>query len=160
MTRTTLGVALISPAIAILIALFGFRRSKRADKLRAFFDLYERYLSVEHRQGRKTIHTRIKGLDHSEIAGLDSSVLSSVGHTLAVMNAIGIACQGGYVDASLVANGMGRSFAHAIEAARPYIDHVESIRGYRPYPFAERLARDLVQHYGILRAQPSPVKPP
>jgi hypothetical protein len=49
----------------------------------------------------------------------------------------------GYVDRELIAQSMGRSFVMAITAARPYIDQLENARGFRPYPFGERLASQL-----------------
>lgn len=78
-----------------------------------------------------------------EVAALDRASLSSVGYTLAVMNSIAIACEGGYVERKLIYRSMGRSYVAAMAAAGPYIDYVEDRRGYRPYIFAERLAAQL-----------------
>ena len=139
MTSTTL-LSLISPVVAVAVAAWGFRRATKADKLRAFFEIQSRYLAAEVRAGRRVMHRKVAGRRPEEIAGLDQADLDSVGYTLAVMNSVAIACEGGYVDYSLIKNNMGRSFATATNAARAYIDRVETIRGYRPYPAAERLA--------------------
>ncbi|MGO1052035.1 DUF4760 domain-containing protein [Crossiella sp. CA198] len=136
-------LSLLSPVVALLIAFWGFRRSTRADRLRAFFDLHERYLSAEVRAGRRLLHQRVAGRSAEELAELDRDTLDRIGYTLAVLNSIAIACAGGYVDRRLVRRGMGRSYAGAIIAARPYIDRVEALRGFRPYPFAESLAERL-----------------
>jgi hypothetical protein len=142
-------LALVSPAVAIMIALWGFRRSTRADKLQAFFEMQDRYLDSEVRAGRRVLHQKIGGRTVDEVASLDHAVLGEAGHALAVMNAIAIACEGNYVDRVLVAQSMGRSFSSAVTAAQPYIDYVEQIRGFRPYPFAERLAARLSRRHGV-----------
>jgi hypothetical protein len=136
-------LTLLSPVVAIAIATWGFRRSSKADRLRAFFELHERYLASDVRAGRRTIHQSIAGRSPGEVAALDRQSLSSAGYALATMNSIAIACEGRYVDRELINRSMGRSFRNVINAAKPYIDHVESVRGYRPYPFAERLAAAL-----------------
>ncbi|MCK2241594.1 MULTISPECIES: hypothetical protein [unclassified Crossiella] len=136
-------LSLLSPVVALLIAFWGFRRSTRADRLRAFFDLHERYLSAEVRAGRRILHQRVAGRSAAELAELDRDSLDRIGYTLAVLNSIAIACAGGYVDRRLVRRSMGRSYAGAIAAAQPYIDRVEALRGFRPYPFAESLAEQL-----------------
>ena len=89
------------------------------------------------------MHTLIAGRPPGEVSKLDPDKLSAAGYALAVMNSIAIACEAGYVDRELIARSMGRSFVKAIAAARPYIDHLENIRGFRPYPFGERLASQL-----------------
>jgi hypothetical protein len=139
----TLLLDLISPVVAVAIALWGFRRSTRADKLRAFFEIHERYLASDVRAGRRIMHTLIAGRSTEEVAKVDPVILSAAGYALAVMNSIAIACEAGYVDQELIAQSMGRSFILAISAARPYIDHLENKRGFRPYPFGERLASRL-----------------
>jgi hypothetical protein len=74
------------------------------------------------------------------MAALSEADRAAVGYTLAMMNSIAIACEAKYVDVSVVQQSMGRSFAAAIAAARPYIDELERRRGFRPYGYAERLA--------------------
>jgi hypothetical protein len=138
-------LTLVSPTVAVAIALWGFRRSTRADKLRAFFEMHERYLAMDVRAGRRLVHEVVQGRSVDEVAALERSVLSSVGYTLAVMNSIAVACEGGYVERRLISRSMGRSYVAAMAAAGPYIDYVEDARGYRPYIFAERLAARLDQ---------------
>lgn len=133
-------LALISPVVAIFIAFFGFRRSVRADRLAAFFQLQERYLAPEARTGRRLIHEHISGRHESEINRLTDDVRASVGFALAVMNSIAIACEAGYVNRAVVIRSMGRSYAAAMAAAKPYVDHLEHKRGFRPYEYAEGLA--------------------
>jgi hypothetical protein len=139
----TVLLSLISPVVAVIIALWGFRRSTRADKLRAFFEVQDRYLEADVRLGRRTLHTRIAGRPADEVAHLDPADLSRAGYALAVMNSIAIACDAGYVERDLISRSMGRSFVAAIGAARPYVDYLEQMRGFRPYPFAENLAAKL-----------------
>lgn len=136
-------LSLLSPTVAIAIAFWGFRRSTRADQLRAFFEIQQRYLDNEVRSGRGHIHRSIAGLETAEVAAIDPEVLSKVGYTLAVMNSIAIACEGRYVDQAMVRRAMGRSFSAAMRAAEPYIDYVERDRGFRPYSYAERLGSSL-----------------
>ncbi|WP_442810061.1 DUF4760 domain-containing protein [Streptomyces sp. W16] len=139
----------MSPVVAVVIAVWGFRRANKADKLRAFFEIQSRYLATEVRAGRRALHQKVAGRPPEEISDLDKSDLDSVGYALAVMNSVAIACAGGYVEYDLVKNSMGRSFVTAMAAARPYIDRVEGIRGYRPYPAAERLAERLTLTVGV-----------
>jgi hypothetical protein len=136
-------LSLTSPVVAVLIAVWSFRRSSGADRLRAFFELQERYLAPEVRAGRRVLHQVVAGKTVEEVAALDARELNSVGYTLAVMNSIAIACDGRYVDTKLVDRSMGRSYSRAMIAAKPYIDHLATVRGYRPYPFAESLASRL-----------------
>jgi hypothetical protein len=143
MSAGALLVALLSPAVAIVIAMLGFRRASGADRLKAFFEMHERYLGANIRAGRRLLHQQIAGRSRHEIAALDSGVRDTVAHTLAVMNSIAIAVEAGYVDRKVVAESMGRSFSAAIIAAKPYIDHLEDVRGFRPYGYAERLAKRL-----------------
>lgn len=133
-------LAVISPAVAVVVALFGFRRSRRADQLAAFFQLHERYLAPEVRGGRKLIYERVSDCSAADIAGLPEEVRTAVGYTLATMNSIAIACDARYVDLAAVRRSMGRSYSGAIAAAKPYIDYIEQNRGFRPYIYAERLA--------------------
>ncbi|WP_330229593.1 hypothetical protein OHA40_26660 [Nocardia sp. NBC_00508] len=139
MMATTI-LSLISPAVAVAIAGWGFRRTSRADRLRAYFDLTERYLSPANREGRRLIHEVIAQTPHDQFGDLASDVRDKVNHVLATMNSIAIACDGGYVDRVLVENSMARSYSNAVVASRPYIDFIERKRGFRPYQYAERLA--------------------
>jgi hypothetical protein len=140
---TTVLLDLISPVVAVAIALWGFRRSTRADQLRAFFEIQDRYLAPDVRAGRSVLHAQIAGKSAGEVAHLDPADLSRAGYALAVMNSIAIACEAGYVERDLLARSMGRSFITAVGAAQPYIDHLEQVRGFRPYPYAENLAFQL-----------------
>ena len=133
-------LALLSPVVAVIVALFGFRRSTRADRLAAFFQLHERYLAPEVRSGRRLIYERVAGRPEALIAQLPEEVRAAIGYTLAVMNSIAIACEAGYVDVAAVEGSMGRSYSGTVTAARPYIDYIEQNRGFRPYIYAERLA--------------------
>lgn len=136
-------LSLISPAVALLIATWGFRRAGRADRLRAFFDLHERYLSAEVRAGRRLLHRSVAGRSAEQLDALDRRELDQIGYTLAVLNSIAIACAGGYVERRLVQESMGRSYSGAVRAAGPYLDLVQSQRGFRPYPYAEVLAAQI-----------------
>ncbi len=133
-------LALLSPVVAVIVALFGFRRSTRADRLAAFFQLHERYLATEVRRGRRLIYERVAGHPEADIAQLSEEVRASIGYTLAVMNSIAIACEARYVDIAAVEQSMGRSYSGTVNAASPYIDYLEKNRGFRPYIYAERLA--------------------
>lgn len=136
-------VALISPTVAVGITVWGFRRTSQADRLRAFFEVQERYLEAEVRQGRRLVYQWVAGRKSSELSALPPEVRSQIGYALAVMNSIAIACDGKYVDVQLIARSMGKSYREAILAAAPYIDYLEKQRGFRPYGFAERLASQL-----------------
>lgn len=138
--KASLLLALVSPLVAVLIALWGFRRSSRADRLKAFFEMQSRYLAPEVRLGRRYLHVHVAGRTPEEIAALDESVRSAIGYTLAVMNSIAIACDAGYVDREVIARSMGQSFARAVAAARPLLDMQAATRGFRPYRYAEQLA--------------------
>ncbi|MFJ6928026.1 hypothetical protein ACIQUP_12075 [Streptomyces nigra] len=140
-----LWVALSSPVVAVFLTVWNFRRTSRADRLRAFFEVQGRYLDTEVRAGRRLVHRNVAGRQSHEIAALPEDMVSRIGYTLAVMNSIAIACEGRYVDSGMVARSMGRSYAGAMAAAVPYIDHVEQQRGFRPYLFAERFAQSLRQ---------------
>lgn len=139
MTPTVL-LSLVSPVVAIIITFWGFRRSTRADKLRAFFEIQDRYLASDARAGRRVLHALIAGKSVDEVAHLDPADLSRAGYALAVMNSIAIACEAGYVEQDLLARSMGRSFSAAVAVAQPYIDYLQQVRGFRPYQFAENLA--------------------
>jgi len=132
-------LVLASPTVAVLIAMWGFRRSSRADRMSAFFRLHDQYLRPEIRAGRRIIHQRIAGRTPDELAALSDEDRATVGYALAVMNSIAIACEAGYVDLAVVDRSMGRSFRAAVRAAGPFIDLVEAHRGFRPYGYAERL---------------------
>jgi hypothetical protein len=155
----TVLLSLVSPVVAVVIAIWGFRRSTRADKLRAFFEIQERYLATEVRAGRRIMHTLVAGRSVDEVAKLDPATLSKAGYALAVMNSIAIACEAGYVDRKLIARSMGRSFVRAIAAAGPYIDHLENIQGFRPYPFGEHLAAQLAATDSGSAAMPEQLSP-
>jgi hypothetical protein len=133
-------IALISPVVAVFVAFFGFQRSTRSDQLAAFFQLQERYLAPEVRTGRRLVFAHVAGRSEAEIAKLPDDVRSAIGYALAVMNSIAIACEAHYVDPTVVARSMGRSYLSCMTAAQPFIDHVEKIRGFRPYGYAERMA--------------------
>lgn len=133
-------LALLSPAVAVIVALFGFRRSTRADRLAAFFQLHERYLAPEVRSGRKLIYEHVAGRPETDMAKLPEEVRAAIGYALAVMNSIAIACEARYVDVADVERSMGRSYGGTVTAARPYIDYIERNRGFRPYIYAEQLA--------------------
>jgi hypothetical protein len=133
----------VSPAVAILIALLGFRRSTKADRLEAFFKLQEQYLKPEVRAGRKLLHEKFSGRSPEEMPDLTDDERDRVGHALATMNSIAIACAAKYVDVQVVQRSMGRSFVAAMTAAEPYIDELERRRGFRPYGYASRLAASL-----------------
>jgi len=133
-------LALLSPAVAVIVALFGFRRSTRADRLAAFFQLHERYLAPEVRSGRKLIYEHVANRPEADMAKLSEEVRAAIGYALAVMNSIAIACEARYVDVAAVERSMGRSYSGVVTAARPYIDYIEQSRGFRPYIYAEQLA--------------------
>jgi hypothetical protein len=147
-TALALIISLSSPVVAIVIATWGFRASSRSERLRMFFDLQERYLSERVRAGRKIIHTQVAGRTAEEVGACGPDALSMVGYTLAVMNTIAICAESRSIDETLLARSMGRSYATAVAAARPYVDYVESVRGFRPYPYAERLAARLADVTG------------
>ncbi|MFK4145391.1 hypothetical protein [Streptomyces sp. NPDC004065] len=138
--NASLLISLASPVVAVVIAVWGFHRTSQADRLRAFFEVQQRYLEAEVRSGRRLLHLEVAGRTPREMSELSADVSSRINYALAVMNSIAIACEGRYVDTNLVARGMGKSFTKAITAAKPYIDYVEQQRGFRPYTFAERLA--------------------
>ena len=157
MTSTNITIALMSPLVALTIAFFGFRRANRSDKVRAFFDMYEQYLKPEVRTGRKMIHLHISGKTPDDLTSVDKEVLSSAAYALAVMNAIAIACEGNYVDAHLIARSMGRSYVSTMTAAETFIQQLESVRGYRPYLYAERLSHELVKRHHVSPPTDRPV---
>lgn len=138
--RASSVLALVSPLVAVVIAVWGFRRSSRADRLKAFFEMQNRYLAPEVRLGRKYLHVHVAGRSAQELAALDPPVRSAVNYTLAVMNSIAIACEAGYVDRDVVVKSMGQSFARAMAAAKPLLDLQAETRGFRPYTYAETLA--------------------
>jgi len=149
MTSMNITIALISPLVALTVAFFGIRRSNQSDKVRAFFEMYDKYLKAEVRAGRKMIHLHVSGKTAEDLKSLDKEVLSSAAYTLAVMNAIAIACAGNHVDTRLIARSMGRSYVSTITAAAIFIQQLEHTRGYRPYIYAEQLSRELVRHHNI-----------
>ncbi|MFI7700675.1 hypothetical protein [Nonomuraea sp. NPDC049480] len=152
-------LSVVSPIVAIAIAIWGFRRSTKADRLRAFFEVQDRYLAPTVRDGRRVLHQAVAHRKPHEVAALDKASLNSAGYTLAVMNSVAIACEGGYVERDLILRTMGRSFVSAVKAARPLIDHVEKVRGYRPYPAAERLAQELAIVLGLPTSPTTSIPP-
>lgn len=148
----TVVLALVSPVVAVFIAIWGFRSTSKSDRLRAFFELQERYLAHEVRVGRRLMHASVAGRTAAEIEALPQQARESIGYALAVLNSIAIACEGGYAAEDMVERSMGRSFAGAVAAAKPYIDALERQRGFRPYPFAERLAARYAAHGGPVAA--------
>src|SRR4029453_14246216 len=92
----------VSPAVAILIALLGFRRSTKADRLEAFFKLQDQYLKPDVRAGRKLLHDKFAGRSPEEIANLPEDHRARGGHPLLAMNSIAIACAAKYVDVQVV----------------------------------------------------------
>jgi hypothetical protein len=137
---TELILALTSPAVAVVIAVWGFRRSDRADRLRMLFEVQERYLAQRVRDGRRLIHTRLAGRGAEGVRLCTREDLTTIGYTLAIMNMIALSVESGLVEEDLVRRSMGRSFASAIEAAEHYLDHVEQEREFRPYAYAQQLA--------------------
>lgn len=102
--------------------------------------MHERYLEADVRSGRRILHQQIANSSAGDIAAMDKNTRMAVGYTLAVMNSIAIACEARYVELRVVDQSMGQSFARAMAAAKPYLDHMEEVRGFRPYVYAERLA--------------------
>lgn len=133
-------LALTSPAVGVAIAVWGFRRGDRADRLRMLFELQERYLAQRVRDGRRLIHIRLAGRGAEGVRRCTREDLTTIGYTLAIMNMIAISVESGLVEEKLVKASLGRSFASAVDAAAHYIDHVEQERGFRPYAYAQRLA--------------------
>ncbi|SRR5579884_672763 len=132
-------LSLTSPAVAVVIALWGFKRHDRTTSLRMLFEVQERYLAQRVRYGRKLIHTKLaseRGLQECT-----PEELSTIGYALAVMNSIALCAESGQIDTELLRKSMGRSFAQAVAAAGPYFDYVEILRGFQVYPYARRLAR-------------------
>ena len=140
MTPTVL-LSLVLPVVAIIITFWGFRRSTRADKLRAFFEIQDRYLASDARAGRRVLHALIAASQWTRSPTSTPPISAVAGYALAVMNSIAIACEAGYVEQDLLARSMGRSSSSAaVAVAQPYIDYLQQVRGFRPYQFAENLA--------------------
>ncbi|NUR60880.1 MAG: hypothetical protein HOV87_19780 [Catenulispora sp.] len=137
-------LALTSPLVAIAITVWGFRRQDRASMLRMLFEVQERYLAPPVREGRRIIHTKIAATSGG-VTDCTREELSVVGYALAVMNTIAISVESGALDAGMLRGSLGRSYMQAVEAAAPFIDHVEKVRGFRPYPYAEKLAASFRQ---------------
>lgn len=136
----TIILSLTSPVVALAIALWGFRRHDRAAELSMLFEMQERYLAPQVREGRKLIHLKIAGDIDEKRSACSREELSTIGYALAVMNTIALCAEIGQIDESLLLQSMGQSFKSAVRAAGSYIDQVAATRGYRPYPYAERLA--------------------
>lgn len=142
---TAVILALTSPLVAIAIALWGFRRQDRVSMLRTLFEVQERYLAPQVREGRRLIHTKIAPPAAGAVLDCTREELSAIGYALAVMNTIGVSVESGALDAMMLHRSLGRSYMSAVEAAAPFIDHVEKVRGFRPYPYAEKLAASFRQ---------------
>ena len=136
----TLVIALVSPIVAVAIAWWGFRRHDRAAELNMLFEMQERYLAPQVREGRRLMHRKIAVGDDGGRSTCSQDELSKIGYALAVMNTIALCAESGQVDEKLLLQSMGQSFTSAVLAARPYIDDVAIRRGFRPYSYAERLA--------------------
>lgn len=140
-------VSLVSPVVAVIIAVWGVRRSLRSERLKVFFEMQDKYLSERARHGRRLIYTRISADDPEATSRMTVEDRSTIGYALAVMNAIAVCSDLRYTDERLMAAAFGRSYLRAIRAARPYIDQVESERGFRPYKHAERFGERLAKMY-------------
>ena len=148
----TILLSLTSPIVAVAITVWGYRRQDRTAELGLLFDLQERYLAPQVRQGRKLIHTKIAPSGAAGVSECTAEELSAIGHALAVMNTIGLCVESGRVEESLVQQAMGNSFASAVNAATAYIDAIGTVRGFRPYPYAERLAARFTASFALTRA--------
>jgi hypothetical protein len=137
---TSIVLAVSSPIVAVFIAWWGFRRGDRSDELKILFDMLDRYLTDRARAGRSLIHLKIATTHEGGFAGCSEDELSTIGYSLAVMNTIALCVVSGQVSEILLRETMGLSFTSAVLAAKPYIDEVAATRGFRPYPYAERLA--------------------
>lgn len=143
MSSAPIYLAVLSPVLSLGIAVWGFRRTTRADRLRMFLDLQERYLAASARAGRRLMHQRLPALTPDTFDQLSPAERGDLHHALAVMETIAIAWEGGHVDQSLILNAMGQSYASAIQKSQPYIDYQAEVRGFRPYQRSARLAREL-----------------
>lgn len=81
-----------------------------------------------------------RDFDPAQLRAVPADDLASVGHALAIMDALAVAVDVGYVDVSFISRAMGRSYSSAIESAKPYLEHLARVRGYQPYSYAIALA--------------------
>ncbi|MEU6287196.1 hypothetical protein [Streptomyces sp. NPDC046988] len=130
-----------SPLVAVVIALWGFRRRDRAAELEVLFELHERYLAQRVRDGRRLIHRKLAGRGEEGLRSCTAEELSTIGYTLAVMNTIALCCRSGRLDSRLLQQSLGQSYTRAVNGALSFIDSMETTRGVRPYPYAEWLVR-------------------
>ncbi|GIF75729.1 DUF4760 domain-containing protein [Asanoa siamensis] len=143
MSSASIYVAVLSPVVSLCVAVWGFRRTTRADRLKMFLDLQERYLASSARAGRRVMHQCLPGLTEETFDQLTEEQRRDLHHALAVMETIAIAWEAGHVEQSIILNAMGRSFSSAMHKSRSYIDYQAGLRGFRPYPRASRLAGEL-----------------
>ena len=136
----TVILALSSPVVAVIITWWGFRRGDRSEELKVLFDMLDRYLTDRAREGRSLIHQKIAPGTGTGIATCSHEEFTTIGYALAVMNTIALCAESGQVSEKLLRETMGQSFTTTVQAAKPYIDEVAATRGFRPYPYAERLA--------------------
>ena len=143
MNSTPIYVAVLSPVVSLCVAVWGFRRTTKADRLKMFLDLQERYLAASARTGRRLMHRRLPALTPETFGELTEAERGDLQHALAVMETIAIAWEGGHVDQSMILNAMGRSYSSAMRKSQSYIDYQAAVRGFRPYQRAARLSREL-----------------
>ncbi|SNT29934.1 hypothetical protein SAMN05421812_104338 [Asanoa hainanensis] len=143
MSSASIYVAVLSPVVSLCVAVWGFRRTTRADRLKMFLDLQERYLASAARAGRRVMHRRLPDLKPETFDQLTEAERGDLHHALAVMETIAIAWDAGHVEQSMILNAMGRSFSSAIRKSGPYIEDQAALRGFRPYQRACRLADEL-----------------
>jgi hypothetical protein len=133
-------LSLTSPLAALVIAVWGFRRHDRSAELSMLFEMQDRYLGPQVREGRRLIHLKIAPGTAESLESCTREERSTIGYALAIMNTIALCADSGQVSEALLRDSMGRSFASTMRAAQPFIDQVAAVRGFRPYPFAVRLA--------------------
>ena len=138
-------VAILSPVVSLAVAVWGFRRTTKADKLKMFLDLQDRYLGASARAGRRLMHQRLPELKPETFGQLTTEERTDLHHALAVMETIAIAHEGGHVDQVMILNAMGQSYSSGIRKSQSYIDYQAAARGFRPYQRAARLGRALTK---------------
>jgi hypothetical protein len=143
MSSVPLYVAVLAPLVTFCIAVWGFRRTTKADRLRMFLDLQERYLSPAARTGRRLMHRRLPSLTPETFGNLTEAERGELHHALAIMETIAIAWDAGHIERSMILNAMGRSYSSAMRKSQAYIDYQAAVRGFRPYQRAARLATEL-----------------
>lgn len=143
MNSTPIYLAVLSPVVSLCVAAWGFRRTTRADRLKMFLDLQERYLAPSARTGRRLVHRRLAKLTADTFGELTEDERDDLHHALAVMETIAIACESGHIDQAMILNGMGRSYSSAMRKSQPYIEYQARVRGFRLYQHAARLGSEL-----------------